>query len=298
MEKEQQTILGFCCKYGWPSHEDEVLSYAYDKFSKWISQFTANEKDAVLEMLNEFSYYSRDTITKCLVELSKFLETEYNIKDNALYTFIKKKEGKICSSIDYWVDFRRINKLSQDYFIDDLDEFPEDSWAKVENIVIIDDCCNSGGSLDTYIKCCKKSFQGKKLYYVVVCAMQAVHENLKTIAEENDFEIVLVAKEIKQKAFMLDRVRNTCSSDAFADFSSNLGIPRNLCLGIFDSQSLMAFYNNTPNNTIGVFWLKTLRNEPIFNRRLKTTPFWEMKQDKKTREEANYNAGKARGKYE
>jgi len=296
--EELHKFLEFCNRYSWPTHDDEVLSYANEKFPGWIGQFSANEREVILEMINEFSYYSRETVSNNLAELSNVLERDFGIHNNALFTYIKKKNGKICSSIDYWIDFCRKNKIAPEYTSDDLNSFPDEHWSRVDNIVVIDDCCNSGGSLEKYLEECTKSFEGKNLYYVVICAMQDACERVKSIAEDKKSNIVLIAKEIKHKAFSLENIHKLCSAEAFAEYSLALGIPKFFSLGFHNSQSLMAFYNNTPNNTIGIFWYKTPKNEPIFTRRDRAVPLWEIIEAKKSRTEENYNAGKIKGKHE
>ena len=65
-------------------------------------------------------------------------------------------------------------------------------------------------------------------------------------------------------------------------------------MGFNKTQALIAFSENTPNNTFGIFWKYTERNNPLFPRKdSKQSSVEEMREDKKARKEANYgNNGK------
>ena len=45
----------------------------------------------------------------------------------------------------------------------------------------------------------------------------------------------------------------------------------------------MAFYNNTPNDTLGLFWFMSKKNKPIFPRELEEKPGWKLSNEKKKR---------------
>ena len=64
-------------------------------------------------------------------------------------------------------------------------------------------------------------------------------------------------------------------------------------LGYKEAQSLMAFYTNTPNDTLGVFWLLSAKNKPIFERKKSKEPKWKkIKKEKKGRRKQQYEAKK------
>lgn len=55
----------------------------------------------------------------------------------------------------------------------------------------------------------------------------------------------------------------------------------------------MAFYTNTPNDTLGVFWLLSAKNKPIFERKKSKEPKWKkIKKEKKGRRKQQYEAKK------
>ena len=83
----------------------------------------------------------------------------------------------------------------------------------------------------------------------------------------------------------------------FVEECKNIGVNPQYSLGKDESEGLVAFYNNTPNNTIGVFWQDTGNNKAIFPRDYGALPVWEMtpkemKKRKKERKINNYMAAK------
>jgi hypothetical protein len=73
--------------------------------------------------------------------------------------------------------------------------------------------------------------------------------------------------------------------------SKLLNIPEKEIFGFEMSESLMAFYNNTPNNTLGIFRYDTEKYKSIFPRKNDKRPLWQrMKEEKEIRKKQNYNA--------
>ena len=60
-------------------------------------------------------------------------------------------------------------------------------------------------------------------------------------------------------------------------------------LGYKNTEALVAFYNNTPNNTLPIFWTDVEDNKALFPRNDDEKPSWKMmKRDKELRSESNY----------
>ena len=57
-----------------------------------------------------------------------------------------------------------------------------------------------------------------------------------------------------------------------------------------NAEGLVSFYNNTPNDTLGIFWKETNENEPLFPRNNDIRPKWrKMKKNRKYRKFQNAN---------
>ena len=60
------------------------------------------------------------------------------------------------------------------------------------------------------------------------------------------------------------------------------------------TESLVAFFNDTPNNTLGIFWKNTDKNDALFPRNHEEKPAWmKFRENKKERMKSNYIRKKA-----
>lgn len=281
---------------------DERIDSFNEHVDEWIASLPQEIVSLVLSMISSFDYYSHREANIMLGRLHDELGRDFGFNDNtALHTYIKKKDGRICSSVDYWAEYKSINKIDKNLCSDDLREIPESEWALIENIVIIDDCCGTGGSLEKFIELSKRDFSGKTIYYVVLHALEAAKEKIIQIEEKYSLCIHLVAINIRELAIQIvapDNAEDTRKQIIKASRKMHIG--KDYALGKDNSEGLMAFYNNTPNNTIGLFWCPSDRNNPIFPRDFGTTPPWRpsinsMQKAKDQRKKDNYVAVKKRG---
>ena len=67
----------------------------------WISSLPEEIVPVVLQMICYFDYYTHQEANEMLFQLRERLTGEYGVNDqNALHTYLKKKNGRICSSVD------------------------------------------------------------------------------------------------------------------------------------------------------------------------------------------------------
>lgn len=283
-------------------YADEKIDSFNENIDSWIASLPQEVVPLVLQMISDFDYYSHQEANEMLIRLHSELANDYGLSDEtALHTYIRKKDGRICSSVDYWTEYRFINKVDKNLCTDDLRAIPEDEWALIENIVVIDDCCGTGGSLGKFIELSKRNFSGKTIYYLVLHALEAAKETIHQIEEKYSICIHLVAINTRKLATELVSPDNAVEARERVKYASKeMHISKNYVLGKDDSEGLMAFYNNTPNNTIGLFWYRSDKNEPLFPRDFGKTPSWRpsinaMKKTREQRKKDNYVAVKKRG---
>ena len=281
---------------------DERILYFDENYDAWISALPEEVVEIVLSMLEHFDYYSHQDANKLLRALHGKLMIHYNGKNpDALFTYIKKKDGKICSSIDYWSEYRIINKIDKNFCTDDIGTFPPSSWALVDSIVIIDDCCGTGGSLEKFMKFSGKDFTGKTVYYLVLHFLEQSKAMILHIENTYGVTIKVLAINSRMKASEIVSGANAQETrKAVKAASEVMKINPKYFLGQDDSEGLMAFYNNTPNNTIGLFWYQSEKNNPVLPRDFGVVPKWrpeakQMKENKRKRKESNYMAVKKNG---
>lgn len=278
---------------------DSVIEHFDTNFISWMQLIPPPIHDIISRLLPNFYYYSHKEINELLVTLHTKLNKDYHIKDhNILHTYIKKESGKINSSIDYFSEYKRQNTIHPNLASDDLSRIPPNVWAQIQNILIIDDCCGTGSSLEKFLEESDVDFSGKTLYYLVIHSMEDSLTLLNTLELQFNIKINLLSINHKGKAFNLINATSS-EKDIFITTCKSIGIKSNTILGWKKSEALIAFYNNTPNNTLGLFWQNIFDVSAPFPRRKHIHPAWEqpltpssMQELKKARTKSNYESKK------
>lgn len=296
MDRSQSDILAaqYIAKWNLNNPNDGRLTYFYDKFYDWLQQIPKDVQPIVLKLLDNFCYYSHAKANCLLQSLHKNLIKDYNItEDDTIYTFIKSKNGKSNSSNDYWTEYKGINSLNTEICIIDISEINKGQWGGIKNIVIIDDCCGTGKTFIDYIEKNMDRFIGKNIYFVSLHIMYEAKENIDKFATEHKLHIFLINAKVQHKAFTANYFESDSdeAEQSIIQVSENIGVPKDYILGFKKSESLMGFYNNTPNNTLGILWHDSAPYFSIFPRKVNAKPSWRnFQKNKQERQTKNYNA--------
>jgi len=270
------------CIDKWASTElDDRISMAIDKIDDWMKDFDEDEKDILCNLMKRFSYYTYNNTCNIIKELSDESKERFMVSnDNSVISVIRKKDGKLGSSSEYMLLHRLVSGLSKNVYYDSLDGIKEEEWINIKNIVFVDDCSGTGKTFVSFLKAQKKSFFNKRIILIVVELMEDAQNYIKNYATQNGIIIEIIAHVVKEKAFKNEK---DSKRDLFDEMSKRQGIIDSYIMGFEKTEALMAFYNNTPNNTLGLFWFPTDRNCPIFPRELNEKPGWKQISDGKHR---------------
>ena len=285
-------------------HMDGRLVYFSEHYDKWISSLPSGLVPIVLNMIEHFDYYSQQQVNILLKQLYTTFKANYQLNnEDVLLTYLTNFKGRINSSIDYFTEYRRINEIDKGFSTDNIKNISDKDWSRIEHIVIVDDCCGTGGSLETYIKHSERDFSCKCLYYLVVHSLEQSKAKIESIQEKYHVKVYLISINNRIKAFsLIDSDDPIKDKDALCKASKTMKISEDYCLGKEESQALVAFHNNTPNNTIGLFWYDTDLNTSVFPRKPAKEPSWrkrptpnQMHFEREERKRQNYQAVKNSG---
>lgn len=275
----QETPLGYSRWLeinGQDASQDKRLIYYFDNFQEWYSRIPSEIKATIDKMIDHFEYYGHPRVNSLLRELHNRLLSKCSDTDYMLFTYLKDSIGRINSSIDYWSEYRLLNGINRDNCTDDLCKINSNIWNNIEDIVIIDDCCCTGKSLRKYIEHLEShsyKLSGKRIFYVIIHFMEDSRELIHNIEETYDVTIEVIPGHSSTKYFCSTCSSNQESQDIYINAMKTLGI-KEKPLGFDDSEALIAFYNNTPNNTFPIFWKSEGNNHPVFPRQPKAHPPW------------------------
>lgn len=284
------------CLEKWRNGETELDDrlYGFDnKFNSWLEQIPEKNRSTVLTLIKNIEYYSHKNTNKWLKILhQRLIESNPSITDeNTIYVFIKSKYGKTNSSNDYWTEYKGINKLNSNTCITDMDTIDDKSWEYIDNIVFIDDFSGSGKSFKDELKKCPNRYKGKNVFFITINTMLSAIEKINNYCKEQGINIVLLSAFNQEKTFKRNLFEdNSKAKSEIKKISENFAIPEKEIFGFQKGEALVVFYNNTPNNTLGIVRYDTNVYSSLFPRKNEKIPFWaEMQREKIKRQKANYN---------
>ncbi len=278
------------CVDKWAKEEfDDRIDGAIDKFEEWISEFDEREREVLAKILPKFNYYSKKGISKIIRDLCTESIKKYGISNaDSVISVVRKVDGKHNSSYDYWMLHRWVSGLSNDIYYDSVDDISEKYWKNIKKVVYVDDCSGTGKQFVTFMKRQRKSYLDKEVVLLVIEAVEEAKVYIKSELEKEGINIKIMSYTTKEKALksLLEEEKKI-----FCDMSQKQEILSKYILGFEEAEALMAFYNNTPNDTLGVFWFNSKVNEPIFPRKLEEKPEWKLdRKEKIKRRRQQYEA--------
>ena len=274
---------------------DDRLSFFYNKYEEWKKQIPEEHIDVILTLLERLQYYTKKRVNCILVDLHKQLQSDSNYTiNNTVFAYIKSSDGISNSSNDYWTEYKQLNKLNRQICYENLNAIEEKAWDYIENIVFIDDFSGSGKSIENEISKYTDQFKGKNVYIITVCAMETAIYNLKEFGKTHSINIRFIYSQIFKKAFEENYFSNNSEAkDKYLLFAKSKNI--SLALGFENTEALVSFYNNTPNNTLGFIRYNSDTYFSLFPRINDNKPIWQtqkldsLKRRVTERKNANYN---------
>lgn len=280
------------CISRWADEEyDDRLDRAINLFEEWDKNFADSEKNIIAGLLTNYNYYTKKKVSNILKELDNKIINSYGVSNNdSIVSVIRKRNGLLGSSSDYWVNYSYITRLSGDIFYDNLDEITPMQWNNIRNVVFVDDCSGTGGTIINFLERQKKKFSNKQIIIVLIEMMEEAYNNILRYSKDQNLNVKIEPYFISQKAFLNkdnELIQKYCIT------AHNMSIRNEYIFGYERSEALMAFYNNSPNNTLGLFWEDTDRYKSIFPRKKKEKAGWKNNNNKKiNRRKQQYQAKK------
>lgn len=279
------------CLSRW-KYKDTKIENFDNKFDDWISQFSEDFKPICYKLLERFDYYTNSEVNGIIEDIYNSLVLSENLNsEETIYGIIENDENRIGSSAVYLTILANINNIDAKHVFNN--SFPREIENGIKNIVLIDDFCGSG---DTVIKFMENKIDkliSYNIYIIFIHVMQNGEKSIKEFAKENKINL----KSLKYKSsnkifetdlFSLETIEET--KQITEKETESKKINKNI-FGYKDSQSLVSFFGNTPNNTLAIFWKDTENYNSIFPRkeRKRKPKISELSDEKKERGKQNLN---------
>lgn len=261
-----------------------------NKLEGWLKGAREDEAIILLELFSHSSYYSKRKVNNIFLEYYKKIEN----KEYSIFTAIESQEIRQNSSHTYLNEFALISGVSDYSIVPMLTGFEEENLRYINQIVFIDDIVGTGKTVTDYFETVKHLFIEKKIILWVICITRCAKEKIEQYAKDNDINLDLYAYRVEEKAFEGGYIFDI--EEAHQNELIILNLEKRLwkdkkteefIMGKDNSQCLLSFYNDTPNNTLSSFWFCSSSWEPIFSRKKKQKPMW-LKDKKRERKNRNY----------
>lgn len=273
--------------------EDHNTKNLSNKIGKFLCQLNG-DKDLgyiFLELIKNYDYYSRCKLQNILESFFEVLIEQYTINESLTVYSRLETDSKINSSNSMLEEYKAIN-LIENEFSREIKNMDISVFEQLQSIVFIDDTIGSGNTVKSYFDENREKLKKCKIYILCITILRQGYEFLKVYFAENGFDVVIHPYTIKEKAFQAGNIFKNPSKyeKLLSDFEISLwGKKNNYILGYEDSQALVSYFNNTPNNTISSFWYESESRKwnKLFKRNKK-------KLDLKNRKALAYNLEKYR----
>jgi len=238
---------------------------------KWFENFKRSEYSLALHILQNIKFFSEDDVNGLLDKMSGELKKLFSNDFSQVNIFGLGDSGGD-SGEQFLYRLRQRLGLTEEYFPKDYNAIS----PLIQSVVFIDDIIGSGKQATDF---CREKLGCIKIdkYY---CSLLAFNNGLEKIRSESGFKKVFTSYTLTDadKAF-------SDTSEIFSDkeirekikiLSQYYGqkiYPKGP-LGYDDSQALIAFSHNTPNNTLPIIWASE-KNEKTVGETW--NPLWERK---------------------
>ncbi|MHA0857529.1 hypothetical protein ACH8E3_11660 [Paenibacillus sp. CMAA1364] len=283
-------------------YRDDLLSQFSSEGQLFLdSRFFPVTKDNRKTSSHEI-YYSNFTMklskSVCLSDVFTFFEKqkrqlpEFEKKIMALDKVKRQKDNLISQqtntsdlsaqkSINKKIDELKKQEQSFNARVDQiLEKF---HLTQVSNYIFIDDMIGTGETMEKFLKKFVVSFPDNQfiklneitIYLIVLEACEEGVLRIDAFLRSHSINFCLIKNNDHRKAFKAEYVYDaTCcgiNKEKIRTFESGF-IRSKYPLGYEESEALMAFYHNTPNNTLSSFWHESSQWRGIFPRKKHLKP--------------------------
>lgn len=251
----EQCKANFVNKYIEYCDDIQIKSFNTNYY-KWINRCDENDVLFLLiDMIDKYTYVPRKYIYEQWDTIYQYINS---ITSPIVYSWIKKNKV-YNSSYDYIRDFINTYNIDDKLF---LYKITESNIRDNYNIILIDDIAGTGNTLLNYLK--NHIFLSQKnvtIYYFVYFCTNIAYNLITNYCKKNDINIHIFGYGCLKYEFKDKNIK-----ELFNNYSRQYIESRTYRFGFNNSQLLVSFYNNTPNNTFGIFWQTIGTNMPLFYR--------------------------------
>lgn len=265
------------------------------RIDAWLGAFHEDERPLLLNLLGHFFYYSEKRIKEKAIALNKKFCAECSETESVVYIPTVKQYGVGYSSL-FFDNFWLMNNLYDSSERNIVGLLRENIVPKM--IAIVDDYSGTGNTIATTLTemiCANETVKTARIYVLVQHITKRSLAFLQSLAESLALDLHIVYLDYSEETFkpkyLFEMVEAEKKRLFYEAICHRLDVEEKNVLGYEHVQSLVAFYYNTPNNTLGLFWKDLDGFAALFSRHnKKRTPLTELQ--RKAKNQANLRKAK------
>lgn len=257
------------------------------RLENFILQIDNNDqelREIVLGLTRRFNYYSKLRVNELLLKFYNQINQELMlVEDRTIYSKIDRDgQSKIDSSNTILEEFKICNSISNHFSLN-LSQVSIRQLEQIDNVVIFDDIIGSGNTLIKFLKPHKEKLASTSVCVYVFCfvVLEDALKKIKEFSKWNNIRVEIKYDSLQSKAFKKGYIYNASNNDNKEKVRDHERSKKmRPVLGYGNCQALVAFYRNTPNNTLPTFWWESQKWEGLFPRDNRKPLFMKNKTDR------------------
>lgn len=250
---------------------DSVLQNIDIKIDKWLDKVDEEDKEIFLYLFSNLTYMSRFNVQDRLKELyDEYKTIEPNFSDT-IFMPVSSFGGVFNGAVNIIECFEQavvgekaISK--KNIAIDYLNFSNSFNLNSIKNIVFLDDIIGSGTTFIDFIYRISSQvpdlIDKKNLYIFSLVNLKKGVEKVNAFSNELEWDIKMINKNIEHSIFEKEEIYPNSEvklkhKEVIEKYEKNLTKEENekiYFMGYKRSGSAVAFFYNTPNNTLSIFW--------------------------------------------
>lgn len=234
-----------------------------NRINIWIMQFEPEHREIAILVAQKLAYFGQEDVSRFCTKLYGRLP-QLGIQRPCFAGFGRAAESG--PFVGYW--FRKANRLAQTLFLS-FEEVHKFDPRKHDALVLLDDFVGTGVQAVDLWKKISTTFELRKKPCMAYLGLVGFREAKELVAQDTDMRVELAHEltDVDRASFhhtFGDSFKTKAAIKTLAEYGRRLE-PR-YPLGYNDTAALVAFFYDTPNNTLPVVWSGENGWVPLFQR--------------------------------
>lgn len=251
--------------------KDSKTEHLSTKIGKFVAQLNDDFEtgNLLLELLKHYNYYSKSKIDEILIDIYSIINNDLKlVSGKTIYSRIED-DSKIDSSNWFLEEFKVLNDISN-YYSHDISKVKLEDFDYIDNVIFFDDVVGSGKTVERFFNENKEKLLKTNNYIFCIEILDDGFSYLSEYFKVNNIRCEIIPQNIQKKAFAKGYIfeQDNIENEALMEIHEKKlwGKSEKFILGFENSQALISFFRNTPNNTISSFWFSNERWIGLFPR--------------------------------